>query len=129
MTQKMKLEIIGPYTPDHEGPFCTRGGLPVRVLCTDVKGTWPIVVAVLLDSGKEAIDCYAENGRSSSGEQSYRDLMCAREVPVVRDFWVNEYVFGEFSVYTSEDDAKAQEDAKSYVRTIHVREVLPGEVE
>ena len=64
MTQKTKLKIIGPYTPEHKGPFCTREGLPVRVLCTDVKGTWPIVAAVLLDSGKEAIDCYAENGRS-----------------------------------------------------------------
>ena len=126
MDRKTKLKILGPYTPDHEGPFCTRDGLKARIICLDRVGDWPIV-ALVSDGEGETIRMYSDLGRYSSRVDHAFDLMNAREVPVAREFWMNEYVFGEFSVYTSEDDAKAQEDAKSYVRTIHVREVLPGE--
>lgn len=129
MTQT-KLEILGPYTPDHEGPFCTRDGRPVRILCRDMKGDFPIAGAVYHAEalGKETVCTYSPEGRATKAKIDHPyDLMNAREVPVAREFWVNEYVFGEFSVHTSEDDAKVQENAKSYLRTIHVREVLLGE--
>lgn len=123
---KTKLEIIGPYTPEHEGPFCTRDGQAIRLITrSEGHPEFPIVGIVGTDTGALVWD----NAGSffGKGQRDGLDLMNAREVPVAREFWVNEYVFGELSVYASEGDAKAQECAKSYVRTIHVREVLPGE--
>ncbi len=50
MTQK-KLEILGPYTPDHDGPFCTRDGNPVRLITkTEGSAEFPVVGLVADDA-------------------------------------------------------------------------------
>lgn len=59
-----------------------------------------------------------------AGKTSF-DLMNAREVPVAREFWVNEYFDGSRSVYSTQEEA--QKFIVCLKNTIHVREVLPGE--
>lgn len=79
MTQKTKLEIIGPYTPEHEGPFCTRDGKPVRVLCSVMKNEWSIVAIVLDGNGEETVSCFLAGGKfSATGLDRDRDIMNAR---------------------------------------------------
>ena len=131
MTQKTKLEIIGPYTPEHEGPFCTRDGQTVRLIThTEGNSEFPIVGIVENDTGTLVWD----NAGSffGKGQRDDLDLMNAREVPVARDFWVNEYrgVFGNVfgRAHISGKEAMEIGDGRGdYLRTIHVREVLLGE--
>lgn len=126
MTQSTKLEIIGPYTPEHEGPFCTRDGAPARILCADMKNEYSIVAVVLGDNGKETVSAFLKDGKfSRSGICLGADLMNAREVPVAREFWINQYAGGGLSVYLSNEEA--QNCNVCLLGTIHVREVLPGE--
>lgn len=131
MTQSTKLEIIGPYTPEHEGPFCTRDGRPARILCADMKNKYSIVAIVAEKGGTETVSTFLEDGRFGAElENPERDLMNAREVPVAREFWINEYtgvVPANAVAHRHEKDARAFENDPSFIRTIHVREVLPGE--
>lgn len=130
MTQKTKLEILGPYTPEHEGPFCTRDGRAVRLLCTNRKGMPPIV-GLVQDGGMELLVAAGPDGVASTMSKDF-DLMNAREAPVAREFWVNEYRTKSgsdlgFPQKTPESAAEKGEGNEDFIRTIHVREVLPGE--
>lgn len=128
MTQK-KLEIISPYTPEHEGPFCTRSREPVEMKFRDGRGNNPLGGYV----GKsQNLTTWQRNGRYYPDDlpDTAYDLMNAREVPVAREFWVNEYtgvVPKNAVAHRDERDARSFENDPSYLRTIHVREVLPGE--
>ena len=121
MTQT-KLEIIGPYTPEHEGPFCTRDGRPVRVLCSDMKNEFSIVAIVLDEDGKETVSTFINNGNfCRSGVDKDRDLMNAREVPVAREWYL---FFG--GIFDTKEEAM-QRAGGDFSSIIHVREVLLGE--
>ncbi|MBS0966163.1 hypothetical protein JK165_08700 [Acetobacter okinawensis] len=126
MTQT-KLEIIGPYTPEHEGPFCTRDGVVVEIMTKkDRNGKVLGYVGDRKDLTEWETAGQFDPTRMSDTEY---DLMNAREVPVAREFWVNEFKGGLFSeAHTSADDAMgASIGMGAFIRTIHVREVLPGE--
>ncbi|ATJ91574.1 hypothetical protein HK16_04955 [Acetobacter senegalensis] len=126
-----KLQIIGPYTPEHEGPFCTRDGRPVRLLTkTDGSKEFPIVG--FIDNEKTS-SVWTEYGHFFETHDNHgNDLMNACEVPVAREFWVNEYtgvVPKNAVAHRDERDARSFENDPSYIRTIHVREVLTGDGE
>ena len=130
MIQKTKLEPIGPYTPEHEGPFCTREGIPVELKFRDGRGAYP--VGGYMGEEDEAITTWSNCGAYNTTflVLHRKDLMNAREVPVAREFWVNEYtgiVPKNAVAHRDERDARSFEDDPCYLRTIHVREVLPGE--
>lgn len=76
MTQKTKLEIIGPYTPEHEGPFCTRDGRSVEVKFKDGRGEYRINGYIEDDIQLTTWDI---NGKYHISECEL-DLMNAREV-------------------------------------------------
>ncbi|MCG4273935.1 hypothetical protein [Acetobacter senegalensis] len=123
-----KLEIIGPYTPEHEGPFCTRDRRSVRILTkTDGSKEFPIVGFI---NNERTASVWSKRGSYfDTGDKDESDLMNAREVPVAREFWVNEYAFYNATLHEDEGSAKEASEVKSFIRTIHVREVLPGEGE
>ncbi len=126
-----KLKILGPYTPEHPGPFCTRDGRAVRVVCTDHTDRYPIVALVRSNDGSEEVMSFHDNGRYSTAVDLICDidLMNAEEAPVAREFWLvgcNMYV--------------TRKEAENYIAAlhritltrldiIHVREVLPGDGE
>lgn len=134
MTQKLK--ILGPYTPEHEGPFCTRDGLKARIICRDRYGDWS-VVALVSDGEGESVRLYSERGRYSSRADNSLDLMNAVEVPVAQEFWLNEFKRADGHIgfsYAHDTELKAINERHelenwNWTRTIHVREVLPGEGE
>ncbi|WP_215755055.1 hypothetical protein [Acetobacter sp. P5B1] len=110
MTQKTKLEIIGPYTPEHEGPYGWGNSKVLPCTVHSVVKGWAFV------STKYVCRPFCTE---------IENIHNAREVPVPREFWVNEYHGGNLVVYDSPE--KAQEFQVCLKRTIHVREVLPGE--
>lgn len=133
MTQKTKLEILGPYTPEYEGPFCTRDGRPVRLITKkDGSGKYP-VVGYIEDALHPAVWCVNgdtyHKGPSRSGDDE-NDLMNASEVHVAREFWLvkHDREINQYSTYVTERAAQRvlgnTPDARAI---IHVREVLPGE--
>ncbi|MFT9251994.1 MAG: hypothetical protein ABF567_02845 [Acetobacter okinawensis] len=127
MTQKTKLEIIGPYTPEHEGPFCTRSGIPVDLRISDGRGYYPLIGYI---GDSVSAFCWRANGLDIDGNPRPNDLMNAREVPVAREFWVNEYADRSFrtsALWPSLLEAQKLAIGAAFIRTIHVREVLPGE--
>ncbi|KXV71398.1 hypothetical protein AD952_09230 [Acetobacter cerevisiae] len=115
MTQKTKLEIIGEYSKDHPGPFAIDSAKSAEVLY--VKTNVHCVVNGIAFVTTEDVD-----GPWCS---KIEYIMCAREVPEPREFWVNEYHGGNRVVYDSPE--KAQEFQVCLKRTIHMIEVLPGE--
>ena len=121
-----KLKILGPYTPEHEGPFCTREGVPVEVKIRDGRGVYEVYGYI---GNEQSMSAWTADGRIiyDCKTQSPHDLMNAREVPVAREFWVNEYAFYNATLHEDEGSAKEASEVKSFIRTIHVREVLPGE--
>lgn len=136
MTQKTKLEIIGPYTPEHEVPFWTRDGRVVRIICKDRIGSAPVIGLVGFDGYDEFIVMYTEDGfRNADKSHSRYDLMNAREFPVAREFWVNEFQRGDGYIgvshlHETKDEAIREREELpgwNWTSTIHVREVLPGE--
>lgn len=126
MSEK-KLKILGPYTPEHPGPFCTRDGKPARIICTDRIGEHTII-ALVQDGGVEGVLPIGPDGVSALWHRD-EDIMNAEEVPVAREFWVNEYVSGWGQLHGTHDEAVRQGQGSDHIRTIHVREVLPGGAE
>ena len=126
MTQKTKLEIIGPYTPEHEGPFCTRDGKPVEIKIRDGRGNYPLRGYI---GESTQIVSWLPTGHYIMGDHTDRtdDLMNAREVPVTREFWVNKYNFRELSAAYPTKGMADSFAGRDRVECIHVREVLPGE--
>ncbi|AXH72253.1 MAG: hypothetical protein [Caudoviricetes sp.] len=122
MTQKTKLEIIGPYTPEHEGPFCLddKNKTPVELKIRDGRGEYPL-------AGYIGYDDILRQWRVDGKNFTYGFLMNAREVPVAREFWVNEYTWGLGDIKKTHFDAVRQRSQTDFIRTIHVHEVLPGE--
>lgn len=109
MTKKTKLEIIGPYTPEHEGPFSFSG-------------------EECLVHGTLGTQAFISRPESNKGFIAYTfDIMNAREVPVPREFWVNEYTNTALVSHNSLESARKGANGLGFIRTIHVREVLPGE--
>lgn len=123
-----KLEIICPYTPEHPGPFCTRSGAPVDLRISDGRGYYPLIGYI---GDSVSAFCWRADGLAPDGTPRPNDLMSACEVPVAREFWINEYAGGGLSLaHPSLGRAAANRRTDgSYIRTIHVREVLPGEGE
>ena len=126
MEQKTKLKIIGPYTPEHEGPFCTRDGRPIRIVCSDMKNDFPILGIISNENGVETYCNYSADGKIPLGKVLRSlDLMNAREVPVAREFWISTNEKGLVIAYDS--DRLSELNRAVYSHTIHGREVLPGD--
>lgn len=121
-----KLEIIGPYTQDHPGPFCTREGIPVEMrLRGERKGPYTEHGYIANTKGLES---WNKEGSLWYSEESKRDLMNAREVRVPREVWVNEYTDGDYFIHDTKEDAEGSIIGhEQFIRTIHFREVVEGE--
>lgn len=113
MTQT-KLEIIGPYTPYHDGPYVWVKGNPVRCVVHAVVGDRAFITA---------------EGQVRPFLTGVSYIRNAEEIPVAQEFWVNEYA-GKDGLFHNifENEATAhRHKADTFIRTIHVREVLPGD--
>jgi len=58
----------------------TRDGRSVRILCTDIKSCYSIVVAIMCEDGEEAVTEYDADGHFYIGKEDNRDLVIVEEV-------------------------------------------------
>ena len=101
----------------------TRDGKPVRIICTDAKGNYP-VIALILNEGKEFPENYTENGILVNNNINDKDLFFA---PTKREGFVNiynrdnRYISG-VTIHQTEEDAKRFIFPNSgYITTIKIQ--------
>ena len=76
-------------TFDPKKPVRTRDGREVRIVCTDVNNSMPIIALIKADDGKEWIAHYSMSGTVYGYSQDKSDLV---NIPERVERWANVYV-------------------------------------
>lgn len=105
----MKRFSLQEYLANPSQKIVTRDCKPVRILCTDANGDYPIVGLIHYTNGdeREVPENYTENGSYDiSNEENQRDLFFA---PEKKEGWVNLFRYNEGGIfarfYEKEEDA------------------------
>lgn len=89
---------LNEYLKNPSLKVVTRENMPVRILCTNANGNYPIV-GLILCNGEDVPENYTENGRYYTNNQdSVNDLFFA---PTKREGWVNIYSDNKINEFTS----------------------------
>lgn len=118
----MKQFNLEEYLINPNKKVITRDGRSARIICTDAKGNFPIIVLVETYSGAETVLRLKENGRFYNDTENSSDLFFA---PEKKEKWVNVYEdsngrnwLGE-NLYNTEKAAKA-DPSKSRVAIVKI---------
>ena len=82
----MKQFNLQEYLANPSLKIVTRDGRPARVVCTDVKGNYPVIGLALHNDTEEYMYNFTENGRWSTGIKSDRDLFFLEQEHVNSSF-------------------------------------------
>lgn len=74
--------------PSREVFIIGDSSIPVRIICTNAKGDYPIIALVTLDATTESVFKYTEDGLAYKGEKSESDLYFK---PAKKSGWINIY--------------------------------------
>ena len=74
--------------PSREVFMIGDSSIPVRIICTDAKGEYPVIALVTLDATTECPFRYTEDGLSNKGKKGQSDLYFKS---VKKSGWVNIY--------------------------------------
>lgn len=122
----MKAFNLEEYLKNPDKKVITRGGLPVRILCTDRKHERPIIALIQEKNGTEIPYTYnTQGGFWTDNGCSDFDLMFA---PTKKEGWVNIYAsqiagdrYPGYSIFPNESEARlAVENKQTYVATIKI---------
>ena len=114
----MKAFNLEEYLKNPKRKVVTRNGRSARIICTDAKGNYPIVV-LIEEGGYDNALSYTKDGKLYVGETNDYDLFFA---PEKHEGWVNVYrclddmMCG--SVFATEEDAKCK--AKTAIATVRI---------
>ena len=114
----MKAFSLEEYIKNPNRKVVTRNGRSARIICTDAKGNYPIVV-LIEEGGYDNALSYTKDGKLYVGETNDYDLFFA---PEKHEGWVN--VYRDFddmmcgSVFATEEDAKCK--AKTAIATVKI---------
>ena len=123
----MKPFNLEEYLKNPSQKVVTRENMPVRILCTDANGNYP-VVGLILYNGEDIPENYTENGRYYSNNQdSVNDLFFASVkiegyVNIYRNIYYegsDKYRNSGKNIYSSEEEAKEHKDL-GYITTIKI---------
>ena len=76
------------YITNPSRKVVTRSGKPVRIVCTDARGEFPVVGVIYYNDEKDIVDSFTENGKWANECESDLDLFFALEK---REGWVCVY--------------------------------------
>ena len=119
----MKEFNLDEYLKNPSQKVVTRDGREVRIICTNVKGEYPIM-ALIPDKQEELTYRYLRNGRQLTYKDSPLDLFFSTIIK--KEGWVNLYrnedvVFLSEKIYKSKEDAKEVAIKKTdYIATIKI---------
>lgn len=106
----MKQFNLEEYLKIPSRKVVTRDGRNVRIVCTDKKGSNPILALVTRHSSiTEDIYLYTKNGEISEGNSTKSSLFFA---PEKHERWINLYKDND-GVYASMDTFKTKEEAEA----------------
>ena len=103
----MKEFNLDEYLKNPSQKVVTRDGREVRIVCTDVKGEYPII-ALIPDKQQELTYRYLINGRQLTYTDSPLDLCFPT---TKREGWVNVYFSVDKDKYVREEIYRSKEEA------------------
>ena len=118
----MKQFSLEEYLADPSRKVVTRSGRPVRIICTDAKGSYP-VIGLVLSKDIEDPNAYTENGVYLNNSESSSDLFFE---PEKKEGWVNIYKLNEHYmragdlVFKTKEEAMKSISSEDYAATTHV---------
>ena len=120
----MKPFRLDEYLQNPSRKVVTRDGKPVRIICTDAKGDYPVVGLVSKnDKNLEDVETFNKYGKYLEKQTDERDLFFS---PEKREGWVNIYrnvegnVITSVIVYDTKEKAEKVKDNFGYLGTIHI---------
>ena len=119
----MKQFNLEEYLINPNKKVITRDGRSARIICTDAKGNFPIIVLVETYSGAETVLRLKENGRFYNDTENSSDLFFA---PIKKSGWINLYKMNSIispgpRVYDTKEEAEsAAGDKSNYISTIKI---------
>ena len=116
----MKEFNLDEYLKNPSQKVITRDGREVRIICTDVKGEYPII-ALIPDKQQELTYRYLINGRQLTYTDSPLDLCFPT---TKREGWVNIYSEQEYrhpgeNIFSTKEEAIKYKDI-NYITTIKI---------
>lgn len=119
----MKQFSLKEYLANPLRKVVTRYGRPVRILCTDANGNYPVIALVPHNEG-DVPENYTEDGRNYlNGEESACDLFFA---PERKEGWVNLYrnvcggVSTDTDVFSTKEHAQSSRKYENYLGTVKI---------
>ena len=125
----MKQFNLEEYLKNPERKIVTRDGRAVkRILCTDVKGKYPIVVVIEnRDGNTERAISLTKDGKYLDSGSDNKDLFFATEkyegwINIFKGTFINAKAFlGESHIYSSKEIAKSEgKKCNNYLSTIKI---------
>ena len=122
----MKQFSLEEFKKNPTRKVVTRSRKPVRIICTDAKGDYPVIGLVHYTGGdeRESPNTYTENGSYDiSNDEDARDLFFA---PEKKEGWVNIYKLNEHYmragdlVFKTKEEAAKSISSEDYVATVHI---------
>ena len=118
----MKQFDLKEYLKNPTKKVITRDGRSARIICTDAKGNFPIIVLVETYSGAETVLRLKENGRFYNDAENSRDLFFA---PIKKEGWVNMYKTRSGAaqigqIYSSKEEAEMGKKDANYISTAKI---------
>ena len=120
----MKQFNLEEYLKNPTKKVITRDGRSARIICTDAKGNFPIIVLVETYSGAETVLRLKENGHFYNDTEDSRDLFFATEK---KKGWINIYLdtddssYVETCIYKSKEEAEERRKKWScYITTVKI---------
>ena len=110
----------------------TRDGKPVRILCTDANGDYPVVGLIYYHDKRDVPENYTKNGSCYIDDESSCDLFFA---PIKKEGWINVFkatntktdTYTETVIYNTKEEAlqfvakiNLQTHHDIYLDTIHI---------
>ena len=122
----MKPFNLREYLKDPSRQVITRNGLPVRIICTDAKDTFPIIGLVKGYCGTEYANRFKENGEHTDNYSHIKSPFDLFFAPVKKEGWVNLYynvcgtVSTDTTVFPTKEFAQASRKYQHYIDTVPV---------
>ena len=122
----MKQFNLKEYLKDPSRQVITRNGLPVRIICTDAKDTFPIIGLVKGYCGTEYANRFKENGEHTDNYSHIKSPFDLFFAPVKKEGWVNLYynvcgtVSTDTTVFPTKEFAQASRKYQHYIDTVPV---------
>lgn len=119
----MKPFNIKEYNDNPSRKVVTRDGRPVRIICTDVKGDYPVVGLILKNEYIEDVETFNKDGKYLEKQTDNCDLFFT---PEKREGFINLYknICGGIStdtvVFSTKEHAQASKKYENYLDTIKI---------